>query len=115
MGIGKRAQSTAEYAVLIGLVIAVTGGILQVALKGGIRQKNQEALNYMLSSSAIPSGNSTVALYSQDFRETKISGGDDYVDEVVMEKGGLEKRYQQQVSNTISVSIETIDAAKVGG
>jgi len=112
----KKGQSTAEYAIVIGLVIAVAAGVLQVALKGGIRQKNKQALDFMLNA-----GNNVtefsdttgvdVALYSQDYRQTTVKGGADYVDESVMAKGGAEKKYQKQATETTAVSVETIDAS----
>lgn len=119
MLIKKKGQSTAEYAIVIGLVIAVAAGILQVALKGGIRQKNKQALDYMLSagttgdgSSEFTSAESTdVSLYSQDYRQTTVKGGGDYVDESVLKKGGSEEKYQKQKTETTSVSVETINAA----
>jgi hypothetical protein len=118
MLIKRKGQSTAEYAIVIGLVIAVAAGILQVALKGGIRQKNKQALDYMLSAGTSGEGSSEftnatssdVNLYSQDYRQTTVKGGDEYADESVMKKGGSEEKYQKQTTQTTAVSIETIDA-----
>lgn len=109
----KKAQSTAEYAITIGLVVAVVAGVLQVALKGGIRQKNKQALNYLIDAgSSVTAFNTTdgaEALYSQDYRKTTIDEAD-FVDQTVMQKGGAEKRYQKQSTASESVSLEMIDA-----
>lgn len=115
MFLRKKGQSTAEYAIVIGLVIAVAAGVLQVALKGGIRHKNKQALDFMLNA-----GNDNpdfheatspdVSLYSQDYRQTEVKGGDDYVDETVMAKGGKEEKHQKQTTEASSVNIETIEA-----
>lgn len=109
----KKGQSTAEYAILLGLVIAVAAGVMQVALKGGVRQKHKQALNYLLDAgSDVADFNDVidqdVSLYSQDFRKTTVAS-DDFVDETVLNKGGEEKKMQKQTSTTTSVNIETID------
>ena len=113
MFLKKKAQSTAEYAIIIGLVIAVAAGVLQVALKSGIRQKNKQAMEYLLTAgddAGLPTtSDATASTFSQDYRETKVLK-DAYVDEAVLEKGGAEKKYQKQKSETESVNIETIDA-----
>jgi len=114
MFLKKKGQSTAEYAIVIGLVIAVAAGILQVALKGGIRQKNKQALDYMLdqgSSYFTNTGSTAAQLYTQEYRQTQVAGGSDYADESLLEKGGSEKRYQKQTTTTEATSIETINAA----
>lgn len=120
MFLRRKGQSTAEYAIIIGLVIAVAAGILQVALKGGIRQKNKQALDFMLNAGNDTPGfekstTADVSLYSQDYRETTVKGDKDYVDESVLEKGGSEKKYSKQKTETTSVSIETIDPANSAG
>ena len=48
MFLTKKAQSTAEYAIIIGLVVAVAAGVLSVAVKGGIRHQNKRAMNVLL-------------------------------------------------------------------
>ena len=116
MFLKKKGQSTAEYAIVIGLVVAVAAGILQIALKGGIRQKNSQAMNYMLGA-----GNNVTefsaatdvapAMFSQDYRQTTVKGGNDYVDESLMQKGGSEKKYQRQKTETTAVSVETLNAS----
>jgi len=94
MFLKKKGQSTAEYAIVIGLVVAVAAGILQIALKGGIRQKNSQAMNFMLGagnnvSEFTNAGDVAPAMFSQDYRQTQVLGGDqNYVDESIMQKGG---------------------------
>lgn len=114
MFLKKKAQSTAEYAIIIGLVIAVAAGVLQVALKSGIRQKNKQAMNYLLNAGLdtdeyASAPDNTAGTYSQDYRQTTIDRAA-YVDEALLEKGGAEKKLQRQKAATESVSIETIDA-----
>lgn len=113
MFLTKKAQSTAEYAIALGLVVAVAAGVLQVALKGGIRQKNKQALNYMLNAGSnieefSSVENQNVSLFTEDFRTTEIDSAN-YVDERLMNKGGEEKARQYQETNTTAVSIEKID------
>jgi len=109
----KKGQSTAEYAILLGVVVAVAAGILQVALKGGMRQKNKQALDYMVTAgdTDIPTAaNAKADLYSQEYRQTTVKKAD-YVDKSVLEKGGAEKKQQKQTTETESISLETINAA----
>jgi len=112
-----KGQSTAEYAIVIGLVIAVAAGILQVALKHGIASKNSQAVDWMLTSGDNALGttvdDSSVALYTQDLRKTTVDA-DSYEDTSVMSKGGKEEKKQSQTTDTTAVSIETIDAADTG-
>ncbi len=51
--LGRKGQSTAEYAILIGLVAAIAAGFLSVSLKGAVRSKNEQATNYLLSNEKI--------------------------------------------------------------
>jgi len=110
---GKRAQSTAEYAILIGLVVAVAAGILQVALKSGIRQKNKQAVDFLVASgnsdmekAIATAGNATAKQYTEEVRHTQLFGDKDYKDIAVMEKGGAEKRQQIQTTETTEVTID---------
>ncbi|MFA5157450.1 MAG: hypothetical protein WC532_08750 [Candidatus Omnitrophota bacterium] len=129
MFLRKKGQSTAEYAIVIGLVIAVAAGILQVALKGGIRQKNKQATDYLVGENDGTDGgaggyaamNAQIALgdpaelYTQEMRDTTVLGGDaNYVDESVMLKGGAEERRQKQVTETTAVSVEAIEGVTTG-
>ncbi len=109
----KKGQSTAEYAIIIGLVIAVAAGVLQLALKSGIRQKNKQATDYLLNAGQdnadfIAGTANTAETYSQDYRETTVDSAA-YVDESVLEKGGSEKKYQKQKSTTQSINVESIN------
>jgi hypothetical protein len=112
MFLRKKGQSTAEYALVIGLVIAVVAGVLQVALKGGIRQKNKQAMDYLLGA-----GNNDLstltpqseAIYTQDYRDTTIKA-DTFKDRAIMRKGGAEEKEQVQETTTDAVTLETIDA-----
>jgi hypothetical protein len=111
-----KGQSTAEYAIVIGLVIAVAAGIMQVALKRGMATKNQQAVDWMLTSGNTVLGSAddtSMALYTQDLRKTTVSA-DDYKDTTVMSKGGKEEKKQVQTTETEAVSIETIDSADTG-
>jgi hypothetical protein len=114
MFLRRKGQSTAEYAIIFALVIAVAAGVLQVALKGGIRKKNAQALDYMLNADngkideANPNlGGTGVSLFSEDWRKTTIAK-DSYVDKKVMKKGGLEQKRQVQETATESVSLEKV-------
>jgi hypothetical protein len=115
MFLRKKGQSTAEYAIIFALVIAVAAGVLQVALKGGIRQKNKQAIDYMLNAdngkivSQTPDAEAGVSLFSEDWRKTSIAAGDKYKDERVMQKGGREKKVQVQETTTDAVSIEKVE------
>ena len=116
MFLNKRGQSTAEYAIVIGLVIAVAAGALQVALKGGIRQKNKQALDLLLDAGNTDpnfnsAGNADVSVFSQDYRSTNVLG-DAYVDETVLFKGGAEKKHQVQKTESTSVAVELVDEAE---
>lgn len=119
MFLRRRGQSTAEYAIALGLVVAVAAGVLQVALKGGIRQKNKKALNYLLSAGEDIAcfKNATdqdILLFSEEFRSTTIDKAS-YVDERLMEKGGAEKARQYQKADTTAVSIEKFIATNTTG
>jgi hypothetical protein len=119
MFLRKKAQSTAEYAILLALVAAVAGGILQVSLRGAIREKNTQAVNFLLdagNSDADEFANAAVSasdipLYTQEYRQTTIKGGAaNYKDITVMKKGGLEKREKLQTQETATHSVETLDS-----
>ena len=113
MFLRKKAQSTAEYAITIALVVAVTAGVLQVALKGAIRQKNKQALNYLLSAGNVTeftnAANQGVKLFTQELRQTTINK-DNFKDETILHKGGSEQRVQQQQTDATALSVETINA-----
>lgn len=121
MFLRKKAQSTAEYAIALGLVVAVAAGVLQVALKKGIVQKQAQALDILSKAgktttytdslgnaisfdSTLTSGN--IAIYGQDWRQTDVSAN---TNKSTLYKGGKEERYGKQDSSTSSVSVETLD------
>ena len=107
----RKGQSTAEYAITIGLVVAVVAGVMQVALKGGMRKKSKQALNFMMDAgddALSQYEDRDMALYQQDYRTTQVDA-DSYADEYLMEKGGAEKRYQQRTSETTGYSVELMD------
>ncbi len=113
MFLRRRGQSTAEYAIALGLVVAVAAGILQVALKGGIRDRNRQAVNYLLSAGQdVPEFNNAQdrnpLLFSEEFRSTTIDRGT-YIDERLMERGGAERARRRQQADTTSITIEKIN------
>ncbi len=109
----KKGQSTAEYAIVIGLVIAVAAGILQVTLKHGIAQKNKQGVDWMLKAGDTELGSTgaetSMSLYTQDLRKTTVDAAD-YEDTSVMKRGGSEEKKQVQTTETQAASVETIDA-----
>jgi hypothetical protein len=114
MFLNERGQSTAEYAIVIGLVIAVAAGILQISLKGGMTQKGKQGVDYMLKAGNTELGTQPVdvktPLYTQDFRKTVVDSAD-YQDTSVMAQGGSEAKKQVQTTETTAASIETLNAA----
>lgn len=112
MFFNKKAQSTAEYAIVIGLVVAVAAGVLSVALKGGIRQKNKQALNLLIAAGNDDGLNTAAsqaeALFSQDYRQTTIAE-DTFKDQTVMRKGGAQLSHQKQDTTSTSIGVELID------
>lgn len=111
MFLRKKAQSTAEYAIVIGLVVALAAGVLQVALKGGMRKKNKQAVNYLLSAGEddLLSADGDIDIYSQDRRETnRLSAG--YRDTTVLKKGGAQESIQRQSTTSESESYEMMDS-----
>ena len=92
----KKAQSTAEYAITIGLVVAVAAGVLSTSLKGGIRKKHEQAMNVLLAAGNDVTGFGDAAAqtaqnYTQEYRKTTILDNDNYVDRSILEKGGSKK------------------------
>jgi hypothetical protein len=115
-----KGQSTAEYAILIALVAAVAGGFLSVSLKGAIRGKNQQASDYLMKA-GVDSRSGTdllagygdsneVPLYTQEVTKTTVKGGDDFKNVSVLEKGGAEKKYSKQTTESEALSVETLDS-----
>jgi len=112
----NKAQSTAEYAILIGVVAAIAAGFLSVALKGGVRAKNQQAMNVLMDAggnvtewaTAGTTTNISVPLYTQEQTVTKVQAAG-FKDKAVMYKGGKIEKESQQQTATNTVSIETLD------
>jgi len=111
----KKAQSTAEYAILLGLVVAVAAGILQLTLKSGVRAKQQQGLNFLMNAGDTELNKYTgdkMDLYTQEYSDTTVYGGDQYKSETVQDKGGVVRSFQKQTTATTSVTIESINATK---
>lgn len=107
----RKGQSTAEYAIIMGLVVAVAAGVLQVALKGGIRKKNDQAVDYLLDqgNTYLTTTPQAVQMFSQEARQTTVSNVG-YVDTSVLDKGGAEKKQQTQSTSSTSIAVELINA-----
>ncbi|MBU1998952.1 MAG: hypothetical protein KKE64_05600 [Candidatus Omnitrophica bacterium] len=113
MRLREKGQSTAEYAILIGLVVAVAAGFLSVSLKGAMRSKNEQATNLLLVAGddvlgSYGTGASDIPLYVQEVSKTTVQASD-YINTAVLEKGGSEKKLQKQTTQTTAVSVETLD------
>jgi Flp pilus assembly pilin Flp len=113
-----KGQSTAEYAILIALVAAVAAGFLSVGLKGAIRGKNQQASDFLMQAGNSGDGNissygesNAVPLYTQEVTKTQVKGGADYKNVTVLEKGGSEKKYTMQTTDSDAISVETLDSS----
>lgn len=106
----RKGQSVSEYAIVLGLIIAIAAGVSQILLKGALRDKQQRAVSYLNNAgSAILPATSTPVLYNQEIRQTKIKSGDTFLDQTVMKKGGGEEKIQLQEQETASSSIETLN------
>ena len=114
----NRAQSTAEYAIALGLVIAVAAGVTQVILKGAMKDKQKQAIGYLMDAgndeAKFKDAQANAPLYGQEVRKTVVDKSK-YLDETIMEKGGKELKQQQQKTKTDTVSIETINTNYAGG
>lgn len=127
MFLRRKAQSTAEYAITLGLVIAVVTGVLGVALKGGMRRKSAQAMNILDlagttqdASRAGLGGNANafvvnlnataadnVPIYTSELRNTQVTASNQ---EKAMQKGGAELSRSVQQSTTTSVTVESLNA-----
>jgi len=116
MILNRRAQSTAEYAVLIGLVAAVTAGVLSVALKGAIRQKNKQAMGFLLEAGNTEGGLSgsgkNAKTFTEQYSTDTVSGGADFTSQKVMKRGGAEESLQKQKVEKESVAVESIEESE---
>ena len=131
---GKRAQSTAEYAITIGIVVAVVAGVMSVALKGGMRQKATQATDLLKSSGTVAVTNmdtsidanmqaqmgitagsgllskaseNNLTVYEGDARHTTVQTQES---ESILKKGGALSSSSNSVSNTSSVNYESYNA-----
>jgi len=111
MILNRRAQSTAEYAVLIGLVAAVTAGVLSVALKGAIRQKNKQAMGVLLDAGGteLSGSGKNAATFTEQYSTDTLYGGSDFVSQKVMKRGGLEESIQKQKVEKETIAVESIN------
>ncbi len=109
----KTGQSTAEYAIIFGLVIALAAGVAKVALEGGMKKKQSQALKFLDDAGAGAELGAEISykdnLFSQEYRKTTVKGGDAFVDKSVMDKGGSEKKISKQTTETASTSVELLD------
>jgi mevalonate kinase len=120
----KKAQSTAEYAITIGIVVAVVAGVMQVSLKGGMRKKSAEASNFLTrAGQTTPTGIDTALFgsgapmnanasdfntYEAESRQTTVSSVG-YLDRKIQEKGGAVRSAQEQTTTSNSMTVETYD------
>ena len=133
MFLRKKAQSTAEYAITIGIVVAVVAGVMSVALKGGMRQKATQATNLLKTTgtgsftadtnldpatqaqmgisggngplSATSDGNLTI--YEGDARHTTVNNQDS---ESILKKGGAMTSSSNSSSQTSTFNYESYNA-----
>jgi hypothetical protein len=118
----KKAQSTAEYAITIGIVVAVVAGVMSVALKGGMRKKSSEAVNFLNSagstvsidpslgvSGTLATSNADFNTYESEARTTNIDASK-YVDKKIVHKGGAVDTAQVQATNSTSLTVESYNA-----
>ena len=111
----NKGQSTAEYAILIGLVIAIAAGILSALLRGGMTHKQHQAMTLLDNA-----GNSSLTdesglrAYTQEGRTTTVDAGK-YVDQEVMLKGGATEKTQTQASQTNSITVEMLNETQGSG
>jgi hypothetical protein len=121
----RKAQSTAEYAITLGLIIAVVTGVLGAALKAGMRKKGAQTVELLGGSGVekedgtgiavssvgdsggvvLSSSAGNISIYNQQYRNTQISASDSTS---VMHRGGGEEKIQNQTSSTSSVEVETL-------
>ena len=120
----KQAQSTAEYAITIGIVVAVVAGVMSVALKGGMRQKATQATDMLKSAgvSTMSTGDTTLdaalpslqkaddanfTVYEGDARHTTVNTQES---ESILKKGGAATSTSNSASQTNTFSYESYNA-----
>jgi len=117
----KKAQSTAEYAITIGIVVAVVAGVMSVALKGGMRRKVGQATSLLDNAGTSVTGSidsdlagaglgplsasdsDDLFVYSGDARQTKVS---EQNSTSVMKKGGATASSSNSVSESTTFEYE---------
>ena len=116
----RKAQSTAEYAITIGIVVAVVAGIMQVALKGGMRKKSMQAGSFLESAGTSSSGldstftsalnasatDDSLHIYESEARRTNIGSQNSTQ---VMQKGGAMQSASDSSSNSTSLTVEKFE------
>ena len=119
MMFNRKGQSVSEYAIILGLVIAVAAGVTQILLKGAIREKQAKAivlinnaggtLNDFANATAL--NLTSTKIYDQELRQTVINSST-FVDSKILHKGGAEERKLVQNQTTPSSAVVTIEANK---
>ncbi|HEC69264.1 MAG TPA: hypothetical protein ENI31_03135 [Candidatus Omnitrophica bacterium] len=111
----RKAQSTAEYALVFTAVIAFLA-VGQVLLKGALKKKAQQALGYYddqttggdidLSSY----GTEALPEYEQQHYDTVVSA-QDYLNERVVKKGGAEEKIYKtkQKREGTTIEVDTLE------
>lgn len=107
----KKAQSTAEYALVIVAVIAFLAAG-QVLLKGALKKKAQQAISFYDDQNGTGStidladyGEGDTTKYERSYYETDIDRAN-YMNERITHKGGEEERLFRQEQRREGVSIE---------
>jgi len=128
MLLSKKAQSTAEYAITIGIVVAVVAGVMSVALKGGMRQKSTQTTSLLKTSgTTVTPDNSTFGtalgslsttdtdanftVYEGDARHTTVTQQDS---ESILKKGGAMTSSSNSASQTSTFNYESYNAVHGG-
>jgi hypothetical protein len=122
---GKRAQSTAEYAITVGVVIAVVAGVMSVALKGGLRNKVTQGVNLLQGAGTVApdatdpdiakslgvlsnqSVDGSLRIYEGEARHTVVGLQEN---EQILKKGGAMTSSSNSSSNTSSFNYEAYNA-----
>lgn len=112
-----RAQSTAEYAILIGVVVAAAAGFLAVSMKNAIGTKHDSAVDYFLRAGTATleeavegEGVSVDIIASQEEVRHTTQYQEGFADTRVRHQGGAEQALQTQRVKTDQVSIGKITA-----
>ena len=130
MFLSKKAQSTAEYAITIGIVVAVVAGVMSVALKGGMRNKTTQSTDFLKNTGTklLPGSTDTsiagalgvtpdtaldaatseanFTVYEGDARHTTVNKQDS---ESILKKGGAMVSNSSSESQTSTFNYEAYD------